>query len=94
MTLFARIGMALYYSQPLRPGAGLSTPDWRKLTGVLAGRLQVDVRVVQRWASGETFPPPGVWRELETMVRQQNRESFALLEEIRKISLNPTGKES
>lgn len=82
MTLFARIGTALYGERFIRP---------------LAGLLEVDVRTVERWASGSdrmTFPPPGVWRELEAMVRAQNRESFALLEEIRKISLDkPTAKE-
>lgn len=71
-TLFARIGTALY------GGRGFVRP--------LAGRLDCDVRTVERWASGEFFPPQGVWRELEAMVRRQNRESFALLDEIRRIS--------
>lgn len=82
MTLFARIGTALYGERFIRP---------------LADVLQVDVRTVERWASGSdrmTFPPIGVWRELEAMVRQSNRESFALLEEIRKISVDkPTANE-
>lgn len=78
MTLFARIGEALYGE--------------RRFIRALAARLDVDVRTVERWASGEFFPPQGVWRELETLVRAQNRESFALLGEIRKVSLGQQGK--
>lgn len=75
-TLFARVGKAFY-------GESFSRP--------LSEALGIDQRTVQRWAAGSdrmTPPPVGVWRKLEAMVRKKNRESFELLEEIRKISID------
>ena len=49
MTLFADVGRALC-------GADF--------IAVLSRELEIDKRTVQRWASGEMFPPQAIWDEL------------------------------
>jgi hypothetical protein len=54
--LLIRAGQALY-------GAGF-VPS-------LADALDVNERTVQRWASGQAYPPRGVWIELVSLLGEQ-----------------------
>lgn len=68
-TLFSRAGATLF----------VGTDEWRPL---LAERLDVDPRNVQRWASGEREVPSGVWRDLRALLDARRREIDAVVDEI------------
>jgi hypothetical protein len=46
-------------------GLALAGPEWRSW---LATELDVNRTTVNRWASGYSRIPPGVWRELRRLV--------------------------
>jgi DNA-binding transcriptional regulator YdaS (Cro superfamily) len=46
-------------------GLALAGPEWRSW---LAAELGVNRTTVNRWASGYSRIPPGVWRELQRLV--------------------------
>jgi hypothetical protein len=66
--LIRRLGLALF-----------GTAQWQS---AMADALDVNIRTVRRWTTGEEEPPPGVWRELLGLAQARGAELAELLDEI------------
>lgn len=66
-TLFARVGTLLYGGEFISP---------------LARELGIDLRTVQRWASGRMYPPRPIWERLSLMLAAHRDKGNALAREI------------
>jgi hypothetical protein len=54
-------------------------PTWQS---ALARALDVSLRNVQRWASGEREPGPRTWAKIAALLRQRNAELDAILAQL------------
>jgi hypothetical protein len=52
--------------------------------GLLAQALGVNRRTIQRWEQGAFVPKPGMWLDLEKLVRERHAELANLLRELSK----------
>ena len=72
--LFADVGCALYGER------------WQTS---ISRALGVADRTVRRWIAGDDGPPPGVWRELLTLVKSRRKALDALEERIITAAAEP-----
>ena len=71
MTLLSEIGEALY------------GPRWQS---ELARVLGVNIRTAQRWAAGDTTPPPGVYADLAKIAGERRISIGTLLPRLKEAS--------
>jgi hypothetical protein len=62
-------------------GEALYGPQWQS---PLARALAVNVRTVQRWASGRNEPPPSIWQAIREIVVDRQADLDALLDPLGK----------
>ena len=63
-------------------GAGetLYGGEWRRKLGAALG---VNERQIRRWATGEYYPPPGVWADIATICETQALALTELAKQLR-----------
>jgi hypothetical protein len=61
-------------------GEALFGLQWQTELGY---HLAVNRRTVQRWLSGRNEPMPGVWSDIEALLRERAAEQLRLCKEVR-----------